>query len=143
MYLLIFESLGAQELILVGIVALIVFGPRKLPMMARKAGEMMREFKSVSNDFKSTWEKEINFEETTSQKQIENESENNSDKFFGEDNTFGDELPVIDSHNKVENSIMPEIREVSSEDFKKLVENQKELETKPIDNTKSEKSEWF
>ncbi len=141
MYLFIFESLGAQELILVGIVALIVFGPRKLPMMARKAGEMMREFKSVSNEFKSTWEKEINFEETSSQKKIENIS--STKNLFGEDKTFGDELPVIDSHRVNEKSLLPEIKEVSSEDFQKLLKSQKELDTKPIESMKTEKSEWF
>lgn len=141
MYLFIFESLGAQELILVGIVALIVFGPRKLPMMARKAGEMMREFKSVSNEFKSTWEKEINFEETNSKKKLENTS--STENLFGEDKTFGDELPVIDSHRVNEKSLLPEIKEVSSEDFQKLLKSQKELDTKPIESMKTEKSEWF
>lgn len=141
MYLFILESLGAQELILVGIVALIVFGPRKLPMMARKAGEMMREFKSVSNEFKSTWEKEINFEEIGSQKKIESVS--STENLFGEDKTFGDELPVIDSHKANEKNILPEIKEVSSEDFQKLLKRQKELDMKPIENIKTEKSEWF
>lgn len=63
MYLLIFESLGTWELLVVGMVALIVFGPRKIPEMARKAGKIMAEFKKVSNDFRTTWEQEVDLTE--------------------------------------------------------------------------------
>ena len=58
MYLLILESLGTWELLLVGMVALVIFGPRKIPELARKAGKMMAEFRKVSNEFRSTWERE-------------------------------------------------------------------------------------
>ncbi len=44
-------------------VALIVFGPRKIPEMARKAGKIMAEFKKVSSDFRATWEQEVNLTE--------------------------------------------------------------------------------
>ncbi len=63
MYLFIFESLGTSELILIGILALIVFGPRQLPTLAKKAGKIMAEFRGTANEFKQTWEKEVNFEE--------------------------------------------------------------------------------
>ena len=46
-----------------GIVALIFLGPRKLPEMARKMGKMMADFRATTNEFKSTWEREVNFEE--------------------------------------------------------------------------------
>lgn len=48
---------------LVGIVALIFLGPRKLPEMARKMGKIMSEFRSTTNEFKETWQREVNFEE--------------------------------------------------------------------------------
>lgn len=57
------ENIGTSELILVGIVALIFLGPRKLPEMAHKIGKLMAEFRSASYEFKSTWEREVNFEE--------------------------------------------------------------------------------
>lgn len=65
MYLFIFESIGTSELILIGIVALIFLGPRKLPDIARKAGKIMTEFRGTANEFKQTWEKEVNLEEET------------------------------------------------------------------------------
>lgn len=63
MFLFIFESIGTSELILIGIVALIFLGPRKLPEMARKIGKIMADFRTTTQDFKSTWAKEVNFEE--------------------------------------------------------------------------------
>ena len=47
MFLFIFESIGTSELVLIGIVALIFLGPRKMPEMARKIGKMMNEFRST------------------------------------------------------------------------------------------------
>lgn len=63
MYLFILESIGTPELLLIAIVALIVFGPRRLPEMAKKMAKTMAEFKNVTSEFKSTWEKEVAFEE--------------------------------------------------------------------------------
>lgn len=63
MFLLIFESIGTSELVLIGIVALMFLGPRKMPEYARKIGKMMNEFRSTTNEFKETWQKEVNFEE--------------------------------------------------------------------------------
>ena len=65
MFLFIFESIGTSELILVGIVALIFLGPRKLPEIARKIGKIMAEFRGTANEFKQTWQREVDFEEET------------------------------------------------------------------------------
>lgn len=65
MFLFIFESIGTQELILIGIVALIFLGPRRMPEMARKLGKIMADFKNTTSEFKSTWEREVNFEQET------------------------------------------------------------------------------
>lgn len=48
---------------LIGIVALMFLGPRKLPEIARKMGKMMNEFRATTNEFKSTWEREVNFDD--------------------------------------------------------------------------------
>lgn len=48
---------------MIGIVALIFLGPRRMPEMARKLGKMMADFRNTTNEFKSTWEREVNFED--------------------------------------------------------------------------------
>ncbi len=62
MFLAIFEFLGTSELLIILVVALIIFGPRKLPQMSRKLGQSLSEFKRASEDFKRTWEKEVEME---------------------------------------------------------------------------------
>jgi Tat protein translocase TatB subunit len=64
-YLFILESIGTSELILIGIIALIFLGPRKLPQIAKTIGKTMADFRNTTNEFKSTWEREVNFEEET------------------------------------------------------------------------------
>lgn len=63
MLLFILESLGTSELILIGIVALIFLGPRRLPEIAKKAGKIMAEFRGTASEFKETWQREVDFEE--------------------------------------------------------------------------------
>ena len=52
-------SLGMQEIIIIFIIALIVFGPRKLPDIGKTLGKGLAEFKKASNDLKKTWEDEV------------------------------------------------------------------------------------
>lgn len=59
MLLFIFEGLGTSELFLILIVALVLFGPRKLPQLSRSLGKSLANFKRASEDFKETWEKEV------------------------------------------------------------------------------------
>lgn len=63
MFLFIFESIGTSELLLIGLVALIFLGPRKLPQIAKTLGKTLNEFRNTTNEFKATWEREVNFEE--------------------------------------------------------------------------------
>jgi TatA/E family protein of Tat protein translocase len=55
----ILESLGATELLFILAIALIFFGPRKLPQIARSMGKGLAEFRKASDDFKRTWEREV------------------------------------------------------------------------------------
>jgi TatA/E family protein of Tat protein translocase len=57
-----FGSIGGPELILILIIALVVFGPRKLPEMGRSLGKMMMEFRRASSDFQRTIEQEVEAE---------------------------------------------------------------------------------
>ncbi len=61
-YLFILESIGTSELLLIGLVALIIFGPRRLPELARMLGKARNEFKRTTDDFKQTWVREVDFE---------------------------------------------------------------------------------
>ena len=62
MYLLILDSLGNTELLLILGAALIFFGPRRLPQLSRQIGRSLSEFRRASDDFKRTWEREVNLE---------------------------------------------------------------------------------
>ena len=52
-------SLGWQEIIVIFIIALIIFGPRKLPELGKSLGKGLAEFKRASNELKQTWEEEV------------------------------------------------------------------------------------
>ena len=58
-----FGPIGMQELIIIFVIALIVFGPRKLPELGRSLGRSINEFKRASNELKSTLEDEVRVEE--------------------------------------------------------------------------------
>ena len=61
-FLFILDSLGTSELLLILVVALIFFGPRKLPQISRQIGKSLAEFRKASEDFKRTWEREVALE---------------------------------------------------------------------------------
>jgi TatA/E family protein of Tat protein translocase len=54
--------LGTTEIILILVIALIVFGPRKLPELGKSMGQAMFQFRKASDDFKRTWEQEVEIE---------------------------------------------------------------------------------
>ena len=66
-----FGTLGGPELFLIFVVALIVFGPRKLPEIGKSLGKMMAEFRKASNDFRSTIESEVEAERIRESMRIE------------------------------------------------------------------------
>jgi sec-independent protein translocase protein TatB len=107
-----------QELILIGSIALIVFGPRKLPQMAKTVGKAMNEFKKVTNDFKQTWEKEAGIDDITPKSNIDKMLENPTVT----ENTYNRENPIV-----------PEVKQISGADFQSI----KEVETS------STKKDWF
>jgi sec-independent protein translocase protein TatA len=58
-----FGSIGMPELIIILVLALIIFGPRKLPELGRSLGKSIGEFRRASNELRSTLEEEIRVEE--------------------------------------------------------------------------------
>ena len=57
-----FGTLGGPEIFLILVIALIVFGPRKLPEIGKTMGKMLAEFRKASSDFKRTIEDEVEAE---------------------------------------------------------------------------------
>ena len=153
MYLLILESLGTWELLLVGMVALVIFGPRKIPELARKAGKMMAEFRKVSNEFRSTWEREamltddekkaFDFDDDTIARETSiPEEEHPSLKEAGVGIIPADEEVQTVEGKEVEESVkaaMPEIKEVT--DAKQLDQLKQSATAKGDDSL--EKENWF
>ena len=127
-YLFILESIGTSELILIGLVALIIFGPRKLPELARMLGKARNEFKRTTDDFKDTWMREVNFE--TQEKQIETE-------LTTENSIQRNAVPI---KNEI---VAPEIKEVSQSDFQESLTSQEISIPKKIEVVPSDKRDWL
>lgn len=56
-------SIGMPELVIILVIALIIFGPRKLPELGKSLGKGINEFKKASTELQNTLEKEIQVEE--------------------------------------------------------------------------------
>src|SRR5438105_12106888 len=52
-------QLGFSEMLLIFIVALLVFGPKKLPELGKSLGKGIREFKKATDELKSSWEDQV------------------------------------------------------------------------------------
>ena len=61
-----FGPIGMPELIVILTIALIIFGPRKLPELGRSLGKSLGEFKRASNELRNTLDEEIRVEEQRS-----------------------------------------------------------------------------
>jgi len=59
-------NIGIPELIIIFTIALIIFGPRKLPELGKSLGKSLAEFKRASNELKNTLDEEIRLEERRS-----------------------------------------------------------------------------
>ncbi len=59
-------DIGLQEMLVIGVLALLVFGPSKLPELGRMVGRAMREFRRASDEFRSTVESNLQINEIDS-----------------------------------------------------------------------------
>jgi len=58
-----FGNIGLPELMIIMIVALLVFGPKKLPEIGRTIGKAVREFKKSTDEIKGKFEEQIRIDE--------------------------------------------------------------------------------
>jgi sec-independent protein translocase protein TatB len=134
-YLFILESIGTAELILIGLVALIVFGPRKLPELARMLGKAMNEFRRTTDDFKQTWAREVDFETEGSIGKEKSNSITETPPLI--------ENPIQKNTIGVKKEIVaPEIKEVNQADFQEKF-TQKEINIKEEENNQIGKRDWL
>jgi sec-independent protein translocase protein TatA len=63
-----FGSIGMPELVIILVIALIIFGPRKLPELGKSLGKSINEFKKASTELQNTLEQEIKLEEQKDEK---------------------------------------------------------------------------
>lgn len=56
-------GLGGSEVLLIFVLALLVFGPRKLPEIGRTIGRTLAEFRKATQDFRVSLEREVDLEE--------------------------------------------------------------------------------
>jgi sec-independent protein translocase protein TatB len=111
-FLFIFESIGTSELLLIGIVALIFLGPRRMPEMAKKVGKFMAEFRGTANEFKETWQREVDLEGAAKEFDLSNlEAEAEAERVTRTSTASTPELTA---------PIAAEIKEVSPEKLEEL-----------------------
>jgi sec-independent protein translocase protein TatB len=66
-------TVGMWDTLILMVIALVVFGPRKLPQMGRQIGKLMYEFRKASNDFKFQMEEELRHSEEADRRKQEEE----------------------------------------------------------------------
>lgn len=141
MFLLILDSLGSTELFFILVMALVFFGPRKLPKLSRSMGKHIAEFRKASEDFKRTWEREVAFEEsridsdgTPSQQPEDNSilnSENQHSQFSG---AAIEAVPAVES---VGREAMPNATYCSA------LSAEDEIREEEIKSTPPRKQDWL
>ncbi len=69
-------SIGMADSLILMVMALVVFGPRRLPQIGRQIGKLMYEFRKASNDFKFQMEEELRLSEEAERRKKEEQKRN-------------------------------------------------------------------
>ena len=84
-------GLGMGEVVLILVIALVVFGPRKLPELGKSLGQAMSQFRRASEDFKRTWEQEVEVEKVRKGDITSSESSNSYSDTYDPYNSYSGE----------------------------------------------------
>lgn len=134
-YLFILESIGTSELLLIGLVALIILGPRKLPQVARTIGKSMADFRKTTHEFRKTWEQEASYIDDKTKQILSDTVPQNPVAAEG----FGKDLTA--AKNKIAS---PQIKQINQEDFAKNFPQDIQPKTEPkIETTVTNKQDWI
>ena len=138
--LLILDSLGNTELLLILVAALIFFGPRRLPQLSRQIGRSLSEFRRASDDFNRTWEREVNlddFEKGVGVDQVGSLFDKATEKIRAAREAVALDVAGISSTAE---TIAPSVKPVDAS----LVQPREPASSEPEDSQpKSEKHEWL
>ena len=116
-----FGSIGFPELIVILSIALLIFGPKKLPEVGRSIGRALREFRKTSDEIKERIEEEIQADEFRDmEKSIKSEYDNitsSEDDIYGpeKEKSAEETTPNQEKENKHEESPEPETEEPEKE----------------------------
>lgn len=116
---------------LIGIIALVFLGPRRLPEIAKKAAKIMAEFRGTASEFKETWQREVNFEEEAKALDI---------------NSLDAEQPVARAEAIDVATTAPEIKEMDPAKFEELKAKAASIETSEKTETvvtANDKKNWL
>ena len=114
MYLIILDSLGSIELLFIAIMALVFFGPRKLPQLSRTLGKNIAEFRRASEDFKRTWEREVALEEFKQDPDTQSLTSYDDNSILGSDENTGYNEAAPESAPESDLEAQPETTAVES-----------------------------
>jgi TatA/E family protein of Tat protein translocase len=97
-------GLGMGEIVLILVIALVVFGPRKLPELGKSLGQAMAQFRRASEDFKRTWEQEVEVEKVRKGETTGGESNYSYNESYDPYNSHSDESSSHSDGDKVAES---------------------------------------
>jgi TatA/E family protein of Tat protein translocase len=135
-FLLILESLGSTELLFILVMALVFFGPRKLPQLSRSLGKGLAEFRKASEDFKTTWAREVNLEEANTPSSPSYETPTDNSILAGQPPEQSLQLPTIEA--VAADRVVPREREPVGG-----VTHEAELEKDSAQTEPSRKQDWL